>query len=92
MVNLDEFPAVSGQSAPTETAVFADLPLEPGQAYDSADFTTSVRGIAVELIHTLLRTSGRRNYTETLHTLRDIGYERPIEQREVPLTLGDSIG
>jgi hypothetical protein len=76
VVNLDEFPAVSSQSAPTETGVFADLPLEPGQAYDSADFTTSVRGVAVELIHTLLRTSGRRHYTETLHALRDIGYDQ----------------
>jgi len=74
-VDLDQFPAVGGQGGHFESAVFVDLPFEPGQAYDSADFTTSLRGVAVELIHELLRNLRRRNYIETLHKLRDASYD-----------------
>lgn len=70
VLDLDAFPAVGGQSAQAEASVSAALPLEPGQAYGSAHFATSLRGIAVELLHELLRSSGRRSYTMALHALR----------------------
>ena len=71
VLDLDAFPVVGNQSASAEAVVSARLPLEPGQAYDSAHFATSLRGIAVELLHELLRGSRRRSYTEALHALRD---------------------
>jgi len=69
--DLDAFPVVGNQPGRADADVSARLPLEPGQAYDSAHFTTSLRGMAVELLHELLRSSDRRNYTEALHALRD---------------------
>jgi hypothetical protein len=70
VIDLTVFPTVGNQAAPSETAVFATLPLEPGQADESAEFSRSVCGVAVELVHELLRTAHRRDYTEALHLLR----------------------
>jgi hypothetical protein len=75
VIDLNVFPAVGNQAASPEVVIFADLPLEPGQAFGSADFTTSLRAVTVELIHELFRTSRRRNFTETLHALRDNIYD-----------------
>ena len=71
MIDLRQFPAVGGQTAQATAAVSARLPLEPGQAPGSAHFTDSLRGIAVELIHEMLRSSQRRGYSAALHALRD---------------------
>jgi len=71
VIDLTEFPIVGNQAAPSEAAVFATLPLEPGQADGSAEFSRSVRGVAVELAHELLRTAHCRDYTDFLHKLRD---------------------
>jgi hypothetical protein len=75
VIDLEEFPMVGNQSAQTEASIFADLPIEPGQAIDSADFTRSLHGATVELAHELLRTSRRRNFIEALHALRDASYD-----------------
>jgi len=67
---MTEFPSVGNRVSQSETAVFAALPLEPGQADNSADFSRSLRGVAVELAREVLRTAQRRDYTEFLHGLR----------------------
>jgi hypothetical protein len=71
VINLDAFPSVGNQIAQSQVSVFANLPLEPGQVEDSADFSLSVRLTAVELIHELLRSAQRRDYIEFLHKLGD---------------------
>jgi hypothetical protein len=71
VIDLTSFPAVGNQGVPAEASIFATLPLEPGQTDDSPDFTRSLRGIGVELVHELLRAAQRRDYIEYLHLLRD---------------------
>jgi hypothetical protein len=71
VIDVTAFPAVGNQVAQSQEAVFAKLPLEPGQTGDSPDFSLALRGVAVELVHELLRGAQRRSYTEFLHELRD---------------------
>ena len=71
ILNLDQFSAVPG-SGPghNEASVFASLPLEPGQHFDTDAYFGSVRSLAVHLIDQLLQQEHRRGYVETLHALR----------------------
>lgn len=71
ILNLDQFSAVPG-SGPghNEVSVFASLPLELGQHFDTGPYFGSVRGLAVHLIDQLLQQEHRRGYVETLHVLR----------------------
>jgi len=71
ILGLDQFPAVPGSGpGPNEVAVFASLPLEPSQHFDTDPYFGSVRGLAVHLIDQLLNQEHRRGYVETLHALR----------------------
>ena len=71
ILGLDQFPVVPGSgSGQNEVAVFARLPLEPGEHLDTGPDIESVRDLAVHLIDQLLQQEHRRGYAETLHALR----------------------
>jgi predicted KAP-like P-loop ATPase len=70
ILDLDQFSAVPGSGSHNEVSVFASLPLEPGQHFDTDPYFGSVRGLAVHLIDQLLQQEHRRGYVETLHALR----------------------
>jgi hypothetical protein len=70
VINLDQFDQVGNQAAPSEAEIFATLPLEPSHPKGSPEASDDLRGLATELIHELLRVSGRRGYAQALHSLR----------------------
>ena len=71
VLGLDQFPYVPGSgTSQNEVSVFARLPLEPGEHFNTSLHTGSVRGLAVHLIDQLLQQEHRRGYVETLHALR----------------------
>jgi len=70
VINLDQFDQVGNQTAPNEIAAFANLPLEPGHLSGDPEYRDDLRGFAVEVVHELLRASGRRGYAQALHALR----------------------